>query len=955
MSEPNKPDYSKSLNVPKPDVKNPDGVDTNPSSIPQRANLPKREPGILEFWRQNDIYGKSLEPTTSRGTFVLHDGPPFSNGDIHIGHGFNKILKDVIVKFKSMQGYKAPYVPGWDNNGLPIEVAVSKEFREKKVTPTPTEMRVRCREFAMHWVERQKAQFERLGIRGDWDNPYLTASPKVAAKQLEVFADMVDKGYVYKGLKPVYWSLVDETALADHEVEYEDRKDPSIFVRFPLVSDPNGIFGGSAPSIDRCYTIIWTTTPWTIPANVAVAMGPEVEYAVVEHEGDRYLLAADRIGATMAAANFTGWQVVNTLTGADLKDLVFKHPLFDRPAPAVLVDYVSTGDGTGIVHTAPGHGKDDFMTGQKYGLPTIQVLTGNGYFNEQAGEAYAGLRKDAGEKKVLEDLAASGALLAHETIEHSYPHGWRSHDPLVFRATEQWFVNIDNNGHREKCLKDIDDVQWFPPESIQRIKAMVSGRPDWCISRQRSWGVGIPVFYAQPSGTPLLTKESVLWVRELVAREGTDSWFEKDAKDIIPAGFKHPETGETEFTKETDIFDVWFDSGSTCRTVLTQWPGLTYPADVYLEGGDQHRGWFNASLMVGEATTGKAPFRQVITNGWTLDEQGKKFSKSKMNGVAPSVVTEKYGADVLRLWVCSTDYFADVRVGDKILEQVATNYRTIRNTLRFMLGNLYSAEPRDFDPVLNGVEYAKLPEIDRWALHRLNEVVRASVAAYEAYEFPKVTQSVLTYCTADLSAFYLDVIKDRLYTYGVDSFERRSAQTVLFEITSTLARLMSPILSFTMEEVWQKLNMPEKPISVELAALPSDRAEFRDSELAARWDKILGVRDEVNKTLEGVKNRRELAITLVTDAGTYEALNPYLNQLPAVLMVSEVELRQGTAAGVEVLNNGPAGGVKCARCWVAVGDGGDDPAAACAGGCMRSWRAVSTADGAHIARRLLPG
>ena len=861
-----------------------------------------------------------------------------------------------------MQGYRAPYVPGWDNNGLPIEVAVSKEFREKKLTPTPTEMRARCREFAMHWVARQSEQFQRLGIRGDWDNPYLTADPKVVAKQIEVFADMVDKGYVYKGLKPVYWSLVDETALADHEVEYEDRKDPSIFVRFPLISDPNSIFG-SHPK-ERCYTIIWTTTPWTIPANVAVAVGPEVEYAVVDYNVDRYLIASDRIGATMAATDFTGWTVVNTIAGSDLAGIVFKHPLFDRQAPACLGDYVSTGDGTGVVHTAPGHGKDDFLTGQKYNLPTLQVLTGNGYFNEQAGEPFAGMRKDAGEKAVLEALANAGALLANETITHSYPHGWRSHDPLVFRATEQWFVAIDNDTpgfnvqtHRQRCLKEIDNVRWYPPESMQRIKAMVGGRPDWCISRQRSWGVGIPVFYAQPSGTPLLTKESVLWVRDLVAREGTDSWFEKDVKEIVPAGYAHPETGETEFTKETDIFDVWFDSGSTCRTVLTQWPELTYPADVYLEGGDQHRGWFNSALMVGVASTGHAPFKQVVTNGWTLDESGKKMSKSQFNGVAPSAIFEKYGADVLRLWVCSTDYFADVRVGEKILEQVSTNYRTIRNTLRYTLGNLYAVEPRDFDPVLHAVDYNKLPEIDRWALHRLNEVVRTSVAAYEAYEFQRVTQAVLAYCTTDLSAFYLDVIKDRLYTYGADSHERRSAQTVLFEISSVLARLLAPILSFTAEEVWQKLNMPEKPVSAQLAALPSDRAELRDSDLAARWQTILDVRDEVNKTLEGVKNRRELAITIDAGPATFRALEPYLNQLPAVLMVSSVELRNVDGASLpapdnggelEVVNNGPAVGVKCARCWVSVDDGGDDPASACAGGCVRVWRSTG-----NCARRRL--
>lgn len=941
-----------SLNVPKPDVKGQDGIDTNPTSIPQRANLPKREIGILKFWQENKIYEKSLKQMTERGTFLLHDGPPFSNGDIHIGHAFNKILKDVILKFRTMQGYQTPYIPGWDNNGLPIEVLVAKEFREKKIIPTHKQIRDRCREVATYWVGQQSEQFQRLGIRGDWANPYLTMTKEMAAKQLEVFSEMVDRGYIYRGLRPVYWSLVDETALADAEIEYEDRKDPSINVRFPLISDPKNLFDGIDPV--KCFTVIWTTTPWTIPANVAVAVGPDIEYALVDHKGDRYILAADRLGATMAAVNFTGWNVLKTFKGSDLIDLVFKHPLFDRPAPVVLANYVTTDDGTGVVHTAPGHGKDDFMTGQKYNLPVLQVLTGNGYFNEQAGEPFAGMKKSDGEKLVLEKLGECGALLSHDTIEHSYPHGWRSHDPLVFRATEQWFVNIDNNHHRDKCLHEIDQVEWYPSDSVNRIKSMVSGRPDWCISRQRAWGIGIPVFYAQPSGTPLLTRESVLWVRDLVAREGTDAWFETDVKDIIPAGYKHPETGETEFTKETDIFDVWFDSGSTNQTVMTQWPGLQYPADVYLEGGDQHRGWFNSSLMVGVAVTGHAPYRAVVTNGWTLDENGFKMSKSKMNGVAPKVVFEKFGADVLRLWVCSTDYFVDVRVGEKILEQVSTNYRTLRNTLRFTLGNLYVDEHGDFDPVANQVSYNKLPEIDRWALHRLNEVVRTCLNAYESYEFHRVTHAILSYCTTDLSAFYLDVIKDRLYTYGVDSFERRAAQTVLFEITSVLTRLLCPILSFTAEEIWLKLNMPDKPLSVQLAALPSERVDLRDQDLAARWDKILAVRDDVNKALEGVKNRRELAITLIADNEIFAALEPYINQLPSIFMVSQTALRKSEAKGIEVINNGAAAGVKCGRCWVSVSDGGDDPASSCQGGCAREWRTVRVEGGELVARRLLP-
>ncbi|MBV9848415.1 MAG: class I tRNA ligase family protein, partial [Armatimonadetes bacterium] len=562
-----------------------------------------------------------------------------------------------------------------------------------------------------------------------------------------------------------------------------------------------------------------------------------------------------------------------------------------------------------------------------------QVLTGNGFFNDEAGPDFAGLKIGPGQERVMERLQDVGALLARGEIVHSYPHGWRSHDPLVYRATVQWFVGIDHNHHRQRALRAIDGVRWFPAESRHRIRAMVEGRPDWCISRQRAWGVGIPVFYAQPSGTPLMTRESIHHVRDLVAREGTDAWFERDAKDILPAGFKHPETGETEFTKETDIFDVWLDSGSTCRTVLEQWPGLSYPADVYLEGGDQHRGWFNSSLMVGVATTGRAPYRQVVTNGWTLNEKGEKMSKSQLNGVAPAAVCDKYGADVLRLWVCSTDYFNDVKVGDKILEQVAINYRTLRNTLRFTLINLY-----DYDPVLNAIPYSDLTELDRWALHRLNEVVRHSVQAYEVYEFHRVAQLALNFCTTDLSAFYLDVLKDRLYASGADSRERRAAQTALFEITSALVRLLAPILSFTAEEVWQKLRLPNKPVSVHLAALPSDKVEFRDSALEGRWRPLLAARDAVNKVLEGTKKRLETAVTLTADRETFDALYPYLSQLPALLLVSRVTLREGGVAGLQVTNDGPAPGQRCARCWNVVPDGGEiEPAAFCAAGCTRRW------------------
>ena len=931
-----KTDYSKSLNVPKADVKNVTGLDTNPTGIPQRAGLPIRELDLLEFWKLNKIYEKSLEPLSEKGTFILHDGPPFSNGNIHIGHSFNKVLKDVIMRHRSMQGYRAPYTPGWDNNGLPIELLVSKEFRQKGYKPDHMELRARCRAVAEEWTAIQSEQFQRLGIRGDWANPYLTMLPQVSAKQLDVFAQMVEAEYVYRGLRPVYWSLVDETALADHEVEYADKVDPSIYVAFRVQSDVDAVFGTDIAQ-DRCYTVIWTTTPWTIPANVAVAVGPEIDYVVAEHDGRRYLVAKSRIEVLALASGWSEYTIFSDVNARDIENLIFQHPLYNRASPLVIADYVTTSDGTGVVHTAPGHGKEDFATGQKYNLPVLQILTGNGFFNDDAGPELRGIKKDAGQEMVLQMLADSGMLLAREDITHSYPHGWRSHDPLVFRATEQWFVDIDNNGHRDKCLRAIDDVSWYPNDSVNRIRAMVSGRPDWCISRQRFWGLGIPVFYAQPSGTPLYTPESIRYVRDIVAIEGSDAWFIRPASDFLPEGFSHPETGETEFTKETDIFDVWFDSGSTCRTVLEQWPGLSYPADVYLEGGDQHRGWFNSSLMIGIATKGEAPFRQVITNGWTLDEKGRAMHKSLGNVLAPQTVIDKYGADVLRLWVCSTDYFADVKVGDKIIEQVAINYRTLRNSLRFAVGNLYAVEPRDFEVESHAVAYKSLTELHRWVLHRLNDLVHSVSRSYEIYEFHKGMQAILSFCSSDLSSFYFDVLKDTLYSYPANSHERRSAQTVLHEVVSIVTRLMAPVLAFTAEEVWQKLQMEDKPLSVHLASWPQYSPVHVDAELDTRWSALRSIRDDVNKTLEGTKKRLELAVTLSCTGATYSLLNAYLKELPSLFLVSEVTLIDSSAPGVVVTSNGPASGVRCSRCWVSVSDGGDDPASSCARGCVREY------------------
>lgn len=914
-------DYGKTLNLPEPDKKNPDGLDTNESSIPLKANLPKREPVLLAFWQENDIYEKSLQAMSSQGDFILHDGPPYSNGDVHIGTAMTKILKDFIVKYKSMQGFRSPFVPGWDNHGLPIENNVRREFLEKKQQPTVLEIRRRCREYAAEWVEKQKAQFRRLGVRGDWDNPYLTMSNSFEATIVEVFRELVAGGYIYRGVKPVYWCPVDETALADHEVEYAQKTDPSIFVRFKLRDDPNGIFGGFDP--ERCYAAIWTTTPWTIPANVALAVHPNLAYAVVKQGQDHYLMAAGQVESAMQAAGLADWSIEREGQGSELTNLIFQHPLYDRLSPIVLADYVTLGEGTGIVHTAPGHGQEDYQTGLKYNLPVLSPVDSRGRFTEEAGTEFAGKKVVAGNKvsegnqSVIEALTAVGALMAVQEITHSYPHCWRCHNPVIFRATAQWFMNIDHNHLRQKSLADIEKVAWFPKQSINRIKAMVGGAPDWCLSRQRAWGVGIPVFYCKACDAEVMTSDTIACVRDLVAEFSSDVWFERPAAELLPPGYTCEKCGGTDFEKETDIFDVWFDSGSTNRAVLEnpRWPLLRWPADVYLEGGDQHRGWFNSSLKIGEATKGHAPYRQVITNGWTVDEHGKAMHKSTGNAVSAESVVQNDGAEILRLWVGASDYFEDMRVGPNILDQIKLMYRQLRNALRFGLSNLY-----DFDPVLHAVPLDKMREIDRFALSRLNDLVAEAQRAYDVYEFHRFIHAAHQFCATDLSAFYYDVLKDTLYADAPDSYARRSAQTALFEITSSLTRMLAPILSFTAEEAWQKLGMPDKPGSVELAAFPTHRAELIDEALAERWNKLLAVRGEANKAIEEARQAKaigkplEARVAIEADPHDYKLLDSYFEELPALLLVSQVEL--SAHAGPTRFTVTPAEGRKCDRCWL---------------------------------------
>jgi isoleucyl-tRNA synthetase len=902
--------YSDTLNLPKTD-------------FPMRAELTKREPEIEKYWEEINLYRKSIEKPSRFGDFILHDGPPYSNGHIHMGHALNKTLKDFIVKYKTMAGYRCPFVPGWDNHGMPIEVEVQKEFRKAGKKPDKVELRRRCREYATHWVNVQREEFKRLGVRGDWDNPYLTMSTHYEAMIVKTFGELALEGYIYRGLKPIFWCTTCETALAEAEIEYGPHVSPSIYVRFPLKSDPKGIFSGLP--IDHVFAVVWTTTPWTIPANVALAVHPDYKYTIVRVGEDYYLLAEGLISQTAEAIGASSYETVREVHGSNLEGEVFAHPIYGRDSIVVLADYVTLTEGTGIVHTAPGHGREDFQTGQEYGLPTLNPVDAAGRFTEEAGQ-FAGLTIEEGNKAVIEALREKGDLLAHSEIEHSYPHCWRCGGPVIFRATVQWFLRMDHNNLRQRILEAIQSVKWFPRESINRITSMISASPDWCLSRQRAWGVGIPVFYCQACEAEIMTQESFDAVYKLVLQEGSDAWFTKDPLEILPPGFRCPKCGATEFTKETDILDVWFDSGSSCRAVLETREELHYPADVYLEGSDQHRGWFNKSLIVGVGTKGESPFRQCITNGWMLDEQGRTMHKSWGNVIAPEEIINRHGSDILRLWVSSTDYFEDVRLGKEILKRIEDAYRRIRNTFRFLLANLY-----DYDPVADRVPYDEMMEIDKWALCRLQRLIDNVTHAYDSYEFHKVYHAVHNFAATDLSAFYLDVLKDRLYASAPKSLQRRSAQTALMEILSALVRIMAPIISYTAEEVWRYLPGSDREVSVQLADFPIVNDSYIDEQLESRWQQLLEVRDEVYRQLEAAKTegiiRKPLdALVKVKASGSlYKLLSNYRDQLASIFIVSQAELEEGmddTPLQIEIV---PAVGEKCERCWLVLPTVGENP------------------------------
>lgn len=909
------------------------------ASLPMRANLPLREPEILRFWDEIDLYRKVREKRCGAPKFVLHDGPPYSNGDIHLGQALNKILKDFVVKYKTLRGFDSPFVPGWDTHGLPNELATLKALGMDRHSIPPSELRKKCKEMALHYLNVQREQFRRLGVRGDWKGPYVTLDPEYEAAQLEVFAKLVERGCIYRRYKPIYWCPNCETALAEAEVEYEDKTSPSIYVEFPLKFDPKEVFSEEAKE-KKVYIVIWTTTPWTLPGDVAVALNPAFKYVLLSVNGKAYIVAKERLESCLQDWGMRPEEVevLAEVLGTALEGLKCQHPLYeDRDSVLVLAEYVTAEQGTGCVHTAPGHGEEDYQTALRYNLPIISPIDDKGCLTEEAGQ-FSGLPvwREA-DQAIMRYLEERGLLLWRGEVTHSYPHCWRCHKPVIFRATMQWFMDVQRL--KELALRTLRDVQWIPEWGEIRISSMIRERPDWCLSRQRVWGVPIPAFYCQSCGEVVLDPEVVRKVKKLVRQHGTDIWFEREARDLLPQGFRCPKCDSEEFEKEKSILDVWFDSACSHAAVLEPHPDLTWPADLYLEGHDQHRGWFQVSLWTALGTKGRPPYKAVLTHGFFVDEYGKKMSKSLGTGMSPMVLCERFGADVLRLWVAALDFREDMRVSERILEQIAESYRRIRNTLRFILGNLYNFDPeRDFVPL------GKRTALDKYAALRLQRLVERVGRAFDKYEFHTVYHSVHEFCVTFLSAFYLDVLKDRLYIPLPDDEGRRSAQSTLFEMAKTLPVLILPILSFTAEEVWRHIpNFEGKPESVQLCDWPEVRAEYLDLALEAQFDVYLRVREALLKAVEELRERKvvrqpqECEARLYASPGLLWQLQkvplPELREILQVSLLSEVAtlseapeeaLPAEGAEGLRLLVR-KAPGKKCERCWMISETVGCDP------------------------------
>jgi len=899
-------DYRDTLNLPKTD-------------FPMRAKLPQREPEIMEFWDSLDINKKVRENRKGAAKYILHDGPPYANGNIHMGTAMNKVLKDIINKFKSMRGFDCPYVPGWDTHGLPIEHQIIKTKKINRKEISDLEFRRMCRDYAMKYVDVQRDQFKRLGVRGDWENPYLTLAPEFEGRQVKVFGTMAAKGHLYKGMRPVYWCASCETALAEAEIEYGDKVSESIYVKFPFLDD-RGLLGG----VENCYCLIWTTTAWTIPANLAIALHPDLDYVLVQAGSEKYLLAEGLLAEVSKLAGAEEpWPVLKRFKGSELTGLLCKHPLYDRQSILLEGDHVTLEQGTGCVHTAPGHGHEDFFIGKANDLQILSPLDDRGYFTEEAGP-YAGMYYEDGGNQVIEDLRNKGVLIKSTSVEHQYPNCWRCKLPVLYRATEQWFASLD--GFRQDALRAINKVKWVPSWGEERIYNMIAERQDWCISRQRVWGVPIPIFYCLNCDTPLINNETIEAVSNLFSKEGSDAWFTHDADEILPAGTACLECGHEKFRKEKDIMDVWFDSGSSHDAVLETRPELHWPSDLYLEGSDQYRGWFHSSLLTAVATRGEPPYHGVLSHGWVVDGEGRKMSKSLGNVIAPEEIINQYGADILRLWVTSADFTHDINLSEDILKQLIEVYRKIRNTIRFLLGGCY-----DFDPETQAVKYSDMEELDRWALYRLNNLIEKATGAYESYGYHQFFHALHNFCVVDMSNFYLDVIKDRLYCSAPGDQGRRSAQTAMMTILEHLVLMMAPILTFTAEEVWRHLPGSRKQ-SVQLADWPESRPEWDDQELGSRWETLLELRDEVTWALEQARKDKviggslEGSVTVWADQDIYDKTKDYADQLDNIFIVSSAELLpgrdqaspqavEGQRLPVKILIN-KAGGHKCPRCWI---------------------------------------
>ena len=897
-----KKDYGKTLNLPKTD-------------FPMRASLPEREPEVEKEIFENDLYEKILKKNEGHEHFVLHDGPPYANGEIHIGHALNKILKDTIVRYKALKGFYTPYIPGFDTHGMPTEKkAIEKLGLDRDKIPV-SQFRNTCLEFTKNYKDKQIEGFKRLGVLGDWKNPYITYDPSLEARQIGVFFDMYKKGYMYKGLKPVYWCTDCETALAEAEIEYKDVDTMSIYVKFE-VKEAQGKFDEK-----NTYFVIWTTTPWTLPGNVGITIGGEFEYSIVKTDTEKLIIATELVDKVMSEAGIEKYETIKTIPGVELEGVICKHPFLDRESRVVLGSddtiVVDLGTGTGAVHTAPGYGKEDYLCGIKNGLEVVVTVDGKGFQTEGAG-IFEGLKYDESNNKIIEWLEENKYLLHKQKLNHSYPHCWRCKNPIIFRATEQWFCSVDK--FKEKAVEESQKVEWIPGWGAERIANMIRERADWCISRQRTWGVPIPIFYCKNCGKEYVTDKSIEKLKEIFKGKGSNAWWDLTTQELMPDNPKCEKCGCTEFVKEKDIMDVWFDSGSTHQSVLVD-RGLDYPADLYLEGADQYRGWFQSSLLTSVATNGIAPFKQVLTHGWTVDGEGKKMSKSLGNGIGPQEVIKEYGADILRLWVLSSDYQSDVSLSKDILKQITEVYRKIRNTARYILGNT-----SDFDPSKNQVKYEELEEIDKYALLKLNDLIKECTESYDRYDFHQAYQAINIFCVTDMSSFYLDIIKDRLYSLKADSKERRSAQTTMYIILNSLVRILAPLTSFTAEEIWKYMPKTDDTNveSVMLTDYPTVNEQYENNELREKWKQIVQIKEIVSKKLEEARAKKIIGhslnakVVLYAEDNLYSFIKNNLKLLQSVFIISGLEVQKNKQSnGLKLdVKIEQAEGKKCERCWM---------------------------------------